>query len=155
MRARDHPATEIDALLPRSAVEGRRSMQSRCTASGARVVCHTGQKHGNRCRIGNGANRCRRLEDAVANCAWSVLTATCHRRSLKWKAVKDERTRERHHSRVRPINGMASPHVMHVLDRLMSERGEPAFSRSFIGPKFFADLVRRPVSDLVVECWLL
>jgi transposase InsO family protein len=81
-------------------------------------------------RIGSSASSCTRLKPSFPNQVWSydfLFDATDDGRRIKWMTVID------------------------VLDRLIGERGAPAFIRSDNGPEFVANAVRSHLSDLNVE----
>jgi transposase InsO family protein len=46
---------------------------------------------------------------------------------------------------------ITSSDVIGVLDRLIAERGAPAFIRSLGGPEFIAEAVREHLADLDVD----
>jgi len=103
-------------------------------------------------RIGSSANSCVRLKPTFPNHVWSydfLFDATADGRRLKWMPVIDEHTRECIALEV--DRSITSIDVIDVLDRLIAERGAPAFIRSDNGPEFIAAAVRGHLSDLDVE----
>jgi len=83
---------------------------------------------------------------------WSsdfLFDATADGRRLKWMPVIDEHTRECLALEVG--RSITSTDIIDVLDRLIGERGAPAFIRSDNGPEFIAESVRRHLSDLGIE----
>jgi transposase InsO family protein len=83
---------------------------------------------------------------------WSydfLFDATEDGRRLKWMPVLDEHTRECLALEVE--RSITSSDVIGVLDRLIAERGAPAFIRSDNGPEFIADAVRTHLADLDVD----
>ena len=88
---------------------------------------------------------------------WSydfLFDATADGRRLKWMPIIDEHTREC--LALEADRSIPSTDVIDVLDRLIAERGAPAFIRSdngpeFNGPEFVAKAVRSHLSDLDVE----
>jgi len=103
-------------------------------------------------RIGSSANSCVRLKPTFPNHVWSydfLFDATADGRRLKWMPIIDEHTRECLALEV--DRSITSTDVIDVLDRLIAERGAPAFIRSDNGPEFVANAVRSHLSDLDVE----
>jgi transposase InsO family protein len=83
---------------------------------------------------------------------WSydfLFDATEDGRRLKWMPVLDEHTRECLALEVE--RSITSGDVIGVLDRLIAERGAPAFIRSDNGPEFIAEAVQTHLADLEVE----
>lgn len=126
-------------------------MPSECTASGARMRSHR-PKARKRRRIGNNENSCIRLRPTFPNHVWSydfLFDATADDRRLKWMPVIDEHTRE---CLALEVNrSITSTDIIDVLDRLIEQRGAPAFIRSDNGPEFIADAVRNHLSELDVK----
>ena len=103
-------------------------------------------------RVGSSENSCIRLRPTFPNHVWSydfLFDATADGRRLKWMPVIDEHTRECLALEV--DRSITSTDVIEVLDRLVVERGAPAFIRSDNGPEFVAEAVRRHLADLDVE----
>jgi transposase InsO family protein len=103
-------------------------------------------------RIGSSENSCVRLRPNYPNHVWSydfLFDATADGQRLKWMPVIDEHTRECLALEV--DRSITSIDVIEVLDRLIGERGAPAFIRSDNGPEFVANAVRSHLSDLDVE----
>lgn len=103
-------------------------------------------------RIGSSANSCVRLKPDYPNHVWSydfLFDATNDGRRLKWMPIIDEHTRECLALKV--DRSITSIDVIDVLDRLIAERGAPAFIRSDNGPEFVAEAIRRHLDDLNVE----
>lgn len=78
-----------------------------------------------------------------------MFDATEDGQRLKWMPVIDEYTRECLALEVE--RSITSSDVICVLDRLIAERGAPAFLRSDNGPEFIADAVRNHLADLGVD----
>ena len=103
-------------------------------------------------RIGSSSNSCMRLSPNYPNHVWSydfLFDATADGRRLKWMPVIDEHTRECLALEV--DRSITSTDVIDVLDRLIGERGAPAFIRSDNGPEFVASAVRSHLADFDVE----
>ena len=103
-------------------------------------------------RIGSSENSCARLKPSYSNHVWSydfLFDATDDGRRLKWMPIIDEHTRECLALEVG--RSITSTDIIDVLDRLIEERGAPAFIRSDNGPEFVADAVRSHLADLDVE----
>ena len=103
-------------------------------------------------RIGSSKNSCVRLKPSFPNHVWSydfLFDATADGRRLKWMPIIDEHTRECLALEV--DRSITSADVIDVLDRLIAQRGVPAFIRSDNGPEFVAEAVRRHLDALNVE----
>ena len=103
-------------------------------------------------RIGSSENSCVRLRPNYPNHVWSydfLFDATADGQRLKWMPVIDEHTRECLALEV--DRSITSIDVIEMLDRLIGERGAPAFIRSDNGPEFVAEAVRRHLAELDVE----
>jgi len=103
-------------------------------------------------QLGSSANSCVRLKPNYPNHVWSydfLFDATEDGRRLKWMPVLDEYTRECLALEVK--RSITSSDVIGVLDRLIAERGAPAFIRSDNGPEFIAEAVREHLGDLDVD----
>jgi len=103
-------------------------------------------------RLGNSANSCARLKPSYPGHVWSydfLFDATEDGRRLKWMPVLDEYTRECLALEV--SRSITSADVIAALDRLIAERGAPAFIRSDNGPEFIADSVRKHLSALNID----
>ena len=102
------------------------------------------QKQRKRRRLGSSQNSCVRRRAEHRNHLWSydfVLDQTEDGRTLKWLPVVDEFTRECLTLEVE--RHMTGKDVARVLERLMTERGEPGFIRSDNGPEFIARAVQQ------------
>lgn len=100
------------------------------------------QRARKRRRVGSGEHSTVRLAPQHPNHVWSydfVFDQTEDGRPLKLLAVLDEYTREC----LALVVGrsLTSRHVIETLDRLIRERGAPAFVRSDNGPEFIAQRV--------------
>jgi len=103
-------------------------------------------------RLGNSENSCVRLKPTYPGQVWSydfLFDATKDGRRLKWMPVLDEYTRECLALEV--DRSITSSDVIRVLDRLIAERGAPAYIRSDNGPEFIAEAVRSHLSALDVD----
>lgn len=93
-----------------------------------------------------------RLKPTYPNHVWSydfLFDATADGRRLKWMPIIDEYTRECIALEVR--RSITSTDLIDVLDRLIAQRGAPAFIRSDNGPEFVANAVQSHLSNLEVE----
>jgi putative transposase len=93
---------------------------------------------------GSSENSCTRRRAEHTNHVWSydfAMDATEDGRRLKVMPVVDEYSRE-----CLPLEmerSITAEGVVEILDRLFTERGEPAYIRSDIGPEFIAEAIKR------------
>jgi transposase InsO family protein len=74
-----------------------------------------------------------------------VFDQTEDGRRLKWLPVTDEFSRQ--NLALEVARRMTSSDVIKVLERLVEERGAPAFIRSDNGPEFMAEAVQKWIAD--------
>jgi putative transposase len=95
-------------------------------------------------RLGSSENGCTRRRAEHIDHVWSydfVMDATEDARRLKVMPIVDEYSRECLALEV--ARSITAEDVVDTLDRLFTERGEPAYIRSDNGPEFIAGAIRR------------
>jgi putative transposase len=95
-------------------------------------------------RLGSSENGCTRRRAEYIDHVWSydfAMDTTEDGRRLKVMPVVDEYTRECLALEIK--RSITAGDVVEVLDRLFSERGEPAYIRSDNGPEFIAETIKR------------
>jgi putative transposase len=101
-------------------------------------------KERKRRRLGTSENGCARRRAEYVDHVWSydfTMDATEDGRRLKVMPIVDEYTRECLALEVE--RSITAEEVVKVLDRLFTERGEPAYIRSDNGPEFIAEAIKR------------
>jgi putative transposase len=105
-----------------------------------------------RCRLGTSENGSMRLRAAYPNHVWSydfMMDATEDGARLKLMTVIDEYTRES--LTIEVERRMTAKDVLTTIERLIAERGAPAYIRSDNGPEFIARALRVGLNNLGVE----
>ncbi len=95
-------------------------------------------------RLGSSENSCTRRRAEYIDHVWSydfAMDATEDARRLKIMPVVDEYSREC--LALEMERSITAEDVVEILDRLFTERGEPAYVRSDNGPEFMAAAIRR------------
>ena len=145
--ARRHPRygyRRITALLRRAGWAVNKKRVQRLWRKQGLKVPKTRRK---RRRLGTSANSCTRRRAEYRNHVWTydfIFDRTDDGRMLKFLTVVDEFTRE---CLALPVARNFQAHdVIAVLERLVGERGAPAFIRSDNGPEFIAIAMRGWIS---------
>ena len=130
------------ALLGREGWEvNKKRVQRLWREAGLKVPAGRERK---RRRLGSSENGCTRRRAEYIDHVWSydfAMDTTEDGRRLKVMPVVDEYTRECLALEVE--RSITAGDVLEVLDRLFSERGEPAYIRSDNGPEFIARTIKR------------
>jgi putative transposase len=95
-------------------------------------------------RLGTSENGCTRRRAEYIDHVWSydfAMDATEDGRRLKVMPIVDEYSREC--LALEMERSITAEDVVEVLDRLFTERGEPAYIRSDNGPEFIAQAIKR------------
>ncbi len=101
-------------------------------------------KERKRRRLGTSENGCTRRRAEYIDHVWSydfAMDATQDGRRLKVMPIVDEYSREC--LALEMERSITAEDVVEVLDRLFTERGEPAYIRSDNGPEFIAEAIKR------------
>jgi len=101
-------------------------------------------KERKRRRLGTSENGCTRRRAQYIDHVWSydfAMDATEDGRRLKVMPVVDEYSREC--LALEMERSITAEGVVEILDRLFTERGEPAYIRSDNGPEFIAEAIKR------------
>ena len=101
-------------------------------------------KERKRRRLGTSENGCTRRRAEYIDHVWSydfAMDATQDGRRLKVMPIVDEYSREG--LALEMERSITAEDVVEVLDRLFTERGEPAYIRSDNGPEFIAEAIKR------------
>ena len=102
------------------------------------------KKERKRRRLGTSENGCTRRRAEYIDHVWSydfAMDATEDGRRLKIMPVVDEYSREC--LALETERSITAKEVVETLDRLFTERGEPAYIRSDNGPEFVAEAIKR------------
>jgi transposase InsO family protein len=94
-------------------------------------------------RLGTSENGCTRRRAQYINHVWSydfAMDATEDGRRLKMMPIVDEYSREC--LALEAERSISAQDVVEILDRLFTERGEPAYIRSDNGPEFMAKAIK-------------
>ena len=100
-------------------------------------------KEGKRRRLGSSENSCTRRRAQYIDHVWSydfAMDATEDGRRLKVMPIVDEYSREC--LALEAEHSITAEDVVEALDKLFSERGEPAYIRSDNGPEFIAETIK-------------
>ena len=110
------------------------------------------KKERKRRRLGPSENGCTRRRAEYIDHVWSydfAMDATEDARRLKVMPIVDEYTREC--LALETERSITAEDVVETLDRLFTERGEPAYIRSDNGPEFIAEAIKRWLAASGVE----
>lgn len=110
------------------------------------------QKRTKRRRLGSSENGSQRLKATYPNQIWSydfMMDATDDGARLKLMPVVDEFTRES--LTIEVERRMTAKDVLEAIERLIAERGAPAYIRSDNGPEFIARVLRDGLKALGVQ----
>ncbi len=111
------------------------------------------KKERKRRRLGSSENGCTRRRAEYIDHVWSyddfAMDATEDARRLKVMPIVDEYTREC--LALETKRSITAEDVVETLDRLFTERGEPAYIRSDNGPEFIAEAIKRWLAASGVE----
>ena len=103
-------------------------------------------------RLGTSENGCTRRRAQYIDHVWSydfAMDATEDGRRLKMMPIVDEYTREC--LALEAERSITAEGVVEILDRLLAERGEPAYIRSDNGPEFIAEAIKHRLATSGVK----